>query len=375
MYHIIINEAQGVSLGLKKIADELSDIITDLFFAYYPHSAYHFSYDNLKRHVHKKEYISGTRIVLETTIDPKWNDKDASVWLSNFTKIIIDICYYKTKRNTDSIRPLEGCHASYRKMSDKVRGIITVSVDSYDDINQEYDTPLVYLSPNVSIDPFDNKAFSSYIQHELQHLHVDKNMHNDRNNAQDVNYNKAYDRINTCIQMHGLTSKFAHAIYKYCIDTEFQAHLNQFYNQYNKVNLNSSDQYRKTKEDLEYFKNLEIPEYAYNAIYKNLYDAYMTLFPNLRKFKASEKVAFVNHLKKRIIYRINKMIYCIHKATTVNEQLSDWSKSIKLWGSGLVPSANRVDEIYNNLTERQQRLEDLRRMRLQNKDNFFELYE
>ena len=101
----------------------------------------------------------------------------------------------------------------------------------------------------------------------------------------------------------------------------------------------------------------------------------MTLFPNLRKFKASEKVAFVNHLKKRITYRLNKMIYCMHKATTVNEQLADWGKSIRLWGSGLVPSTNRVDERYNNLTERQQRLEDLRRMRLQNKDDFFDLYE
>ena len=370
-----INETQGISTGLLKISLTLSNIISDLFLAYYPHtgsSVINFRYPYLQDKIHKKDTVSGRRVVLETTIDPKWNNGDASAWLSNYTKIYVDICYYKTIEHKDRIRPLEGLYSSYRILSSgKSRGILTICIDTYDDINFENDIFYVYITDTARLNAIDSDFLTSYIQHELQHLHISKNFHNDVDSIKDQEYNTAYNKIVNCMNIHGVTSVFAEAIYKYCIQTEFQAHLNQFYAQYNKKDLKSSKIYRDALKDLDFFKTVEIPDYAYNTIYANLYRPYMTLFPNLQKYSSVAKCEFVEHLKKRLIYRINKFIFAIHKAVTVSEALDRWDYRYRFWGSGLCSTR------YNSLTESQNAWDnrfDKHRLAFQKKDPFFQSY-
>lgn len=370
-----INETQGISTGLLKISSELSDIIGDLFFAYYPHYANginSFKYPFLQNNVHKKDTVFGRRVVLETTIDPKWNDGDASVWLSNYTKFYIDICYYKNVKYKNSIRPLEGLYSSHQILSSgKSRGIVTICIDTYDDINFENDIYYVYLTDTVRVNSMDSDFLTNYIQHEMQHLHIAKNFHNNKNNIKDQEYNKAYNKIIRCMDMHGMTSVFAEAIYKYCIQTEYQAHLNQFYAQYNKKQLNSSKIYRDAVKDLEYFRTVKIPDYAYNTIYTNLYNPYMVLFPNLQKYSSFAKQEFVEHLKKRLIYRINKFIIAMHRATTVSEVLDRWDFRYRFWGNGR--QHNNICSLNEAQTE-WDRMFDEYKLRFQKKDSFFQSY-
>lgn len=370
-----IYETQGISTGLLKISSTLSNIISDLFFTYYPHagsSVRNFSYPYLQDKIHKKDTVNGRRVVLETTIDPKWNNGDASAWLSNYTKIYVDICYYKTIEHKDSIRPLEGLYSSYRILSSgKSRGIVTICIDTYDDINFENDIFYAYITDTVRLNAIDSDFLTSYIQHELQHLHISKNFHNDVDSIKDQEYNTAYNKIVNCMNMHGMTSVFAEAIYKYCIQTEFQTHLNQFYAQYNKKDLKSSKIYRDALKDLDFFKTVEIPDYAYNTIYANLYRPYMTLFPNLQKYSSVAKQEFVEHLKNRLIYRINKFIFAMHRAVTVSEALDRWDCWYRFWGSGLCSTR------YNSLTESQNvwdNMFDKHRLAFQKKDLFFQSY-
>lgn len=226
-------------------------------------------------------------------------------WLNNNTKIIIkciDCIDY-----SDYINKKFNFKNNSRKELDEnntVLGYITLNIFRINVYEDEFNTVYYYFNNEI----LSKNNISAVIRHELNHMR--KPISDDI--VSHKLYNESYMQLLGLINGNSIISEIAYAFYMVCIRDERNAHIEQFYQEYNGKSLQSSNTYNKLIKN-EKLLNFLIRRKDDNKFIIQIYNTFSDIFKILFGIKFNNENDFydklINHLynniqiMKKLIYR------------------------------------------------------------------------
>ena len=265
-------EKQGVTLNLIPITEYIVEFIKKI-------SSRQLS--NVKKNAYTMKILHDSlkdTIVATFKIDAKIN---TTSWLSNNTNVFYKCDIYKNRNDMD-----DHCYDSEAfisnpqkdKVTEEISATITIHEVMTDDWKNIYEMPYSYIGEKKIYDDNDLKAV---VQHELTHCYL--GYKKDIPEVED-----AIEQIHNVRNMRGIglpTYKLADCLYRYCIEDERNAFVQQHYIEY------------------------RIPgQYEYTSVWKNLNSDYKFFTEKFVPIKHSEKERQLNKQLYDKIYKYLKPI-------------------------------------------------------------------
>lgn len=230
-------------------------------------------------------------------------------WLNNNTKIVVkcidcdDYNEYLVKNNkfkNNAKHSLDDVNTSL--------GIITLNIFRINVFEDEYKMIYSYFNNKI----LSKDEVSSIIRHELNHMR--KQIIND--NTFNNEYNNAYADLINLINGNSLISEIAHAFYMICIRDERNAHIEQFYQEYDGKNLSSSSVFIKLSK-YEKLIDFLIRRKNDNKFITQIYKYFYHIFSILFGIKSNNETDFFIKLIKYLSSNIDIMKRLIYRAANL----------------------------------------------------------